>query len=185
MDYALLTNHRSWENSGSGIAAHVLLAPMIWFTPNVGIKSPVAPFVNAGDGITIKTAHSFITGKGFLYFALAPQKNQLNVPVIGDPGFNKQNQEADIFIPGNTPALHETYQTLMNVPLIVLVKDSNCKADIGYFQLGCDCEGAFLGGPYATGTTKDGVKGFNAKITYDGPVQFYNVTGGPLILADA
>ena len=183
MDYSLLKNMRSWTNSGSGIAAHVLIAPMSWFVPNTGIKSPVAPFTVAGDGITVKVPHEFQAGKGFLYFALAPQKNQLDVPVVGDPGFTKQNQEATIFIPGNTPALHETYQTLMNVPCIVLVKESNCKADL-YFQLGCDCEGAFIGGPFNTGTTKDGVKGFNAKVTYDGPVQFYVVPGGPSILAD-
>lgn len=183
MDYNLLKNLRTWENSGSGIAAQLLIAPMTWFVPNTGIKSPVAPFATAGDQITIKEAHEFIDGKGFIYFALARGKNQLDVPIVGDPGFTKQNQEATVFIPGNTPDLHAIYQTLMNVPSIALVKDSNCKADL-WMQLGCDCEGAFLGGPFNTGTTQDGVKGFNAKVVYDGAVQFYQPGTSPLVLAD-
>jgi len=180
MDYSKLTNLRSWTNSGSGIAAFALIAPMEWFVPNTGISSPVAPFTNLGDSVQITTPHTFITGKGFIYFALAPQKNQLQAPTVGNVGFNKQNQEATIFIPGNDPALHETWQTLMNTPLIALVKDSNCKANL-YFQLGCDCEGAFLSGSYDTGTSQSGEKGFNAKLTYDGPIMFYNVVGGPEI----
>lgn len=183
-DYSKLTNLRSWQNSGSGIAAFALIAPMEWFVTPDGIKSPVAPFTDLGDAVTIKTAHAFIAGKGFLYFALAPQKNQLDAATVGDVGFNKQNQEATIFVPGNDAALHESFQTLINVPLIALIKDSACKADL-YFQLGSDCEGAFLSGAYATGTSKDGVKGYNAKLNYDGPIQFYQVTGGPEVFVPA
>lgn len=183
MDYSLLTNKRQWTNTNSGIAAMALIAPFDWFVPDTGIKSPLAPFTTAGDGITIKTPHEFIIGKGFLFFSLAIQKNQLDAPVSGDPGFYKQTQEATIFIPGSDPALHETFQTLMNTKLIVLVKDSTCKLNM-YYQLGCDCEPAILGGAFNTGTTKDGVKGFNAKVIYDGPPQFYIVEGGPAILAD-
>lgn len=184
MDYSLIKNKRSWSNSESGIAAHALIAPLDFFLANTGLKSPVAPFNVAGDGITIKTPHEFKDGKGFIYFALAPQKNSLSAPISGDLGFYKQNQEAAIFIPGSDPAIHETYQSLVNVPLIMLVKDSKLCSDKRYLQLGTQCEPAFLGGAFNTGTTKDGVKGFDVKVNYDGPIMYYIVDGGPQILAD-
>ena len=183
MDYSLIKNQRSWTNSESGIAAFAAIAPLAFFETN-GIKSPVAPFNNAGDGITIKDPHVFKDGKGFIFFALAPQKNSLTAPISGDLGFYKQNQEATIFIPGSNPAIHETYQSLVNVPLIVLVKDSRFCGDNQYMQLGTQCEPAFLGGSFDTGTTKDGVKGFNVKVNYDGPIMYYVVEGGPVYLAD-
>ena len=185
MDYSLITNQRSWSNSESGIAAHALIAPVSFFVTNTGIKSPVAPFTSAGDSVTIKTPHEFQAGKGFIYFALAPQKNSLTAPISGDLGFYKQNQEATIFIPGSNPIIHEIYQGLVNVPLIVLVKDSKLCSDKEYLQLGTMCEPAFLGGAFNTGTTKDGVKGFDVKVNYDGPIMYYIVDGGPEILPES
>lgn len=182
MDYSNLKNLPTWNNSGAGIAAQVLVAPVTWFATN-GIKAPVGPFTVLGDQVQIKTAHEFIDGKGFLKIACAQKKNKLDANVTGDPGFVKQTQEANVYFPGNTPQLHETYQALMNVPCIVLVKDSNCAADL-WMQLGCDCEGAFLGGPWNSGTSGDAAKGFSATFIYDGPVMFYNVAGGPAILPD-
>jgi len=184
MDYSLIRNQRAWSNSDSGIASHALIAPVSFFVPDTGLKNPVAPFNTAGDGITIKTPHEFNAGKGFIYFALAPQKNSLTAPISGDLGFYKQNQTATIFIPGSNPAIHETYQSLVNVPLIVLVKDTNVCTLKQYLQLGTSCEPAFLGGSFDTGTTKDGVKGFNVQVSYDGPIQYYIVDDGPEILAD-
>ena len=176
-------NLRTYENAGSGIAAFALLAPYTWFTTPGGIKAPLAPFTAPGDSITIKTAHDFITDKGFIYVALAPQKNELDANSVGDVGFNKQVQEATLFFPGSNPALHETFQQLLNVPLIALVKDSNCGAGL-YYQLGCDCEYAYISGGFKSGFSNAGVKGYTAKLNYDGGVQFYQVTGGPEILAD-
>lgn len=181
MDYSLIQNMRKWTNSESGIAAHALIAPLDFFTT---LKSPVAPFNALGDQITIKSPHVFKTDKAFLWFQLAPQKNSLTAPISGDMGFHKQNQEATIFIPGSNPEIHEIYQSLVNVPLIVLVKDSTKCAENSYMQLGSECEPAFLGGSFSTGTTKDGVKGFDVKVNYDGPVMYYIVTGGPEIMAD-
>lgn len=184
MNYSLIKNQRSWSNSESGIAAHALIAPLSFFVPGTGLKNPVAPFAAAGDGITIKVAHEFNANKGFIFFALAPQKNSLTAPISGDLGFYSQNVEATIFIPGSNPAIHETYQSLVNVPLIVLVKDTKICSAKQYIQMGTECEPAFLGGSFDTGTTKDGVKGFNVKVNYDGPIQYYIVTDGPELLVD-
>ncbi|HVZ97973.1 MAG TPA: hypothetical protein VG847_13920 [Chitinophagaceae bacterium] len=182
MDYSNLRNLRVWSNGGAGIAPFALVAPFSYFATN-GIKSPQAPFAALGDQVKITTAHQFLEGKGWLYYILAPAKNKLDIDVVGDPGFVKQSQTANLYFPGNSPELHETYQALLNVPCIVLVKDSNCAANL-YMQLGCDCEGAYLGGPWNSGTSKDSAKGFSATFTYDGPAMFYAPDPTSAIMAD-
>jgi hypothetical protein len=170
------------QNVASGIAELILLAPVKSFETD-GIKTPVAPFTEPGDEITIKDAHVFKSGKAFTKFQLAPQKNSLNIGTHGEVGLLGQNQEATIFIPGNYAQAHETVKHLLNTPLIALVKDSNCAADL-WMQLGCDCQFAWINPNFTTGTSKDGVKGYEVKVTYDGGPQIYSVAGGPEIQDD-
>lgn len=174
------TNLIDTPNRKPGIAEFALLAPVGWFAAD-GIKSPVAPFASPGDSITIKTPHEFLEDKAFLKYDLAPQKNQLDGKTIGDLGFNSLSFEATIFLPGSSPAQHENIQNILNVKLIALVKDSNCGSNM-YYQLGCDCTFAYLTVDFSTGTTNNGVKGFNGKLIYDGAIQFYAVDGGPELL---
>lgn len=167
----------TWQNSTSGIADYVLLAPVSFFDVD-GIKCPEAPFTNPGDEVKILTAHTFLSGKGFIRVALAPEKNQLNAKTIGDKGFQKLDFELDIFVPGSYADVHELIKNLINTPLIAIVKDSNCGADILY-QLGCDCVYAYASFDFSTGTNNQGVKGYNGKITYqNGYIQQY-AAGAP------
>lgn len=168
------------KNTRSGVAEQLLLAPVSWFDVN-GIKAPVAPFTNQGDSITITTAHTFLTGKAFVKMQLAPQKNKLDLTTVGDLGLSRQNGSIDIFVPGSYAEVHEQMQAFLNQPLIALIKDAECAADLWY-QFGNDCTYAWLTFDFSTGTTKDGVKGFSGKVTFDGSLQIYNVTGGPLTL---
>lgn len=166
------------QNVKSGVAEFVLIAKKSWFAVN-GIKAPLAPFTNPGDSITIKTPHEFkyITGSAgpkymFTHYQLAPQKNKLDIKTKGDLGTNGQNSEVEIFIPGSYAEVHERVRDLLNQPLIVIVKDSTCAANLNY-QLGCDCQFAWLTGDFTTATTKDGAKGYTCKIMYDDGAQFY------------
>lgn len=181
MGYAY-TNLKSPKNTGSGVSDFILLAPVADFEEG-GIKCPVAPFAAPGDEVTIKTAHVFLAGKAFVKYALAPEKNKLDAKTIGEKGFQKLDQEIDIFVPGSYAELHEAMKNWLNTPLIALVKDSECGADLWY-QLGCDCVYAYLSVDFSTGTTKDGIKGYNGKVTYvGGSILLYNVAGGPAIAA--
>jgi hypothetical protein len=155
------------KNVASGIAELVLLAPKGWITT---LAAPTAPFTNAGDEITITGDHVFIATKGFAKHQLAPQKNSLEIKTRGDIGMNGQHQEAKLFLPGSYAEVHEQMKNLLNTPLVALVKDSSCGADM-YYQLGCDCTSAWMTCDFTTGTTKDGVKGYMATIIYDdGPL---------------
>lgn len=175
-------NLKTPQNISSGIADYVLLAPVSDFTDD-GIKCPIAPFNNPGDEVKIKTAHQFNAGKAFAKFLLAPEKNELNAKTIGDLGFQKLDFELKIFIPGSYAEAHEAVKNIINTPLIVLVKDSNCPANMWY-QLGCDCQYAWAKFDFSTGTTKQGNKGYDGTITYqNGYIQMY-AAGNPPVLAD-
>jgi hypothetical protein len=176
------TNLVTPVNTGSGISEYVLLAPVTDFAVN-GIKCPAAPFTNVGDQITISVPHEFKAGRAFARVALAPEKNELMAKTIGDTMFQKLDFEMKLFFPGSYKELHEAVANYINQPLIALVKDSNCPANMWY-QLGCDCTAAYLKGDFSTGTTKNGVKGYEVTITWQNPyVQLYDVVGGPEELA--
>lgn len=175
-------NLRKPKNVISGVADFILIAPVYDFEVD-GIKCPVAPFTDPGDEVTIKEDHVFKAGRGFAYFALAPEKNQLTGKTIGDKGFNKLDIEDDIFIPGSYVEVHEAVKNFLNTPCIALHKDADCAADM-YYQLGCDCVFAYLTVDFSTGTTKDGNKGYAGKISYQqGYIQVYK--GAVSILADS
>ena len=171
----------NYSNVTSGISEYVLAAPVSWFAAD-GIKTPVAPFTNQGDSIKIVTAHVFETDKAFFKMQLAPGKNKLDMKTAGDIGLSKMTTEVEVFIPGSYVEVHEQVRNLVNTPLIVLVKDCDCVNET-FYQLGCDCMYAWMTAEFSTGTTKDGVKGYTAKITFDGPLFVYDVTGGPEVLA--
>lgn len=162
MSYAV-KNLLTPKNNSSGLAEVVLVAPKSWITT---LEVPTAPFTNQGDEITIAGDHVFAASKGFAQFQCAPQKNQLDIKPKGDLGSNGQITEVSIFLPGSYAEAHEQVRNLMNTPLVVLVKDSNC-ADELYYQLGCDCMGAYLTGEFKSGTSKDGAKGYTCNITFD------------------
>ena len=169
------------KNVTSGIADFLVLAPVRDFDVD-GIKCPEAPFPAPGDEVKVKTAHTFLAGKSFKKFACAPQKNQLSAKTIGDLGFQKLDFEAKFFIPGSYAEAHEAVKNLMNEPLIAMVRDSECAEEMWY-QLGCDCVFAYAKFDFSTGTTKDGIKGYDATITYQsGFVQLYTVVGGPQLV---
>lgn len=169
------------QNTDSGIADFALIAPVRDFEEN-GIKCPAAPFTDPGDRVKIKQNHVFKDGKAFAKFLLAPESNQLEGTSIGDLGYKKLDQKATILVPGSYAELHEAAKEILNVPLIVLLKDSNCPANM-YYQLGCDCVYAWASNSFGTGTTADGKKGYTIEISYkQGYIQLY--TGAVNVLAD-
>jgi hypothetical protein len=181
MSNYVFQNLKNAQNIDSGIADFLLLAPVRDFATD-GIKCPTAPFTEPGDEVKIKQDHVFKDGKGFAEYLLAPESNQLQASTIGDIGFKKLDQQLTILIPGSYAELHEAAKNILNVPLIVLAKDSNCPANMHY-QLGCDCVYAWASNEFGTGTTRDGKKGYTITINYlQGYIQLY--TGAIQRLAD-
>lgn len=165
--YAHLNDPR---HTGSGIAPHVLIAPISWLT---AIAKPI-PSSTPGSEVTIATAHTFKAGGyGWLRYLLSPEKNSYTAEAIGDKGHQKFNHSAKIFIPGSYDEVHEQLKLLKNVPLLALVKDADCDAAL-YYQLGNGCMSAWLTTQFMTGTTVEGVKGYETEITFQSEfVQLY------------
>lgn len=180
MSRAAYTNLSKPRNTTSGIAEHAWLAfaddlQTIQCPPATGTKE---------DRYTIKTAHVFKDAANkFMKFKLVPGKNSLAMQSAGDTGLQRVTSTITILVPGSYKEAHATIQDMINQPLIVLVKDSECAAN-QFYQLGCDCEGAYLSQNFTTGTTVDGVKGYECTITYSGAFAYYEVEGGPDTLAD-
>lgn len=146
-------------NTQSGVAEFFLLAPTTAFTAD-GIKCPEAPFTNPGDEVTVRSPHVFNALEGFIKVLLAPEKNQIMLETVGNKGFQKFEQKLEAFIAGSYAEVHEAIKNWLNKPMILLVKDSNCEANIWY-QLGCECEATYMTASFGTGTSREGDKGYN------------------------
>lgn len=171
------------QNQGSGVADYLLIAPVSDFTDN-GIKCPEAPFSAPGDEIKIKSPHVFKPGRAFAKWFLATEKNKIDGATLGDKGFQKLDLTLEAMLPGSYAEQHEAVKNIINVPLIVLIKDSNCAANLWY-QLGCDCVYAWATTSFTTGTTREGNKGYMIQLNYlGGYVQLYDVPGGPEVLSE-
>lgn len=144
------------KNIRSGIAEYFLLAPVRWFAEG-GLKD-VLPGTNI-----ITDTHEFIFGKGFIKILAAPGRNAYACNSVGDPGFTSLQPVLNAFVPGSYPEMHETVKYLLNTPVVVLVKDANCSANILY-QLGSSSDAAWVEANFDTGTTNNGSKGTPVKI---------------------
>ncbi len=144
------------RNTTSGVADFFLVAPVAHFED---VKCPEAPFTNPGDEVKIRKPHEFVVGKGFIKVLLAPEKNKIDFETVGDKGFQKFNGKFTGFIAGSYAELHEAIKNWINKPMILLAKDSNCDENLWY-QIGCDCEAAYMTCTFGTSTTNEGVKGY-------------------------
>lgn len=159
-------------NIQSGIGEILLIAPVSYFKGG-GIKSPKPPFLFDGAEVVIFEDHEFLEGKKWVEIIFAPEKNKLEANAIGDKGFMKFDQSITGMIPGSYSLQHEQIKNWLNVPLIALVRDSNCPANM-YYQIGSECVPAYMTATFGTGTTAEGNKGYEVKISStNGYVQIY------------
>jgi hypothetical protein len=159
-----MTNLNSPQNIGSGVADYLLFAPAEHF-------AEIAEIID--DGVIIENDHAFKPDRGFIHINLAPFKNEITAATIGDMGSQQQDQQLKVFIPGSYAELHETIKNMNNTALIALIKDSNCSADLWY-QFGNSCRFAYISANFSTGTTRDGVKGYDVLVKFINPhIQIY------------
>lgn len=164
------------RNIFSGVAEGVYIASRHSFAPD-GIKKPLPKKVVVAETHEFQTAND-----GFIYAQLAPQKNSITSSSIGELGGQQMQHELKVFFPGSYEEVHETVADLLNDPLIVLIKDSNCAAGF-YYQLGNCCVGAWMKSQFTTGTTSEGVKGYELTIvSWSRSIVMY--TGGVQVKED-
>lgn len=170
------------QNTESGVAEYALLAPYSWFDT---LATPVNDGT-PGSSITSTAAHTFKAGdnNGFLKFQLAPDKNSLGGNPVGDKALRKMNVQATIFVPGSYAIAHEQIQRLLNVPLIVLIKDGDCSQNM-FYQLGNSCKQAYINPTFTTGTDADGNKGYNVVIDAATKILIHTPAAAPTVFTPA
>jgi len=156
------------QNSGSGVADQFLFAPISAFAAS-GIKGPTltaSPGTPVpGEETTITDAHTFVTGEGFIRVLCSPFKNNLTAAAIGETGSMKLNPKLEVVVPGSYAVQHEFFKNGMNIPGIILIKDSLCEANM-YYQIGTSCVyGWMTAVEFTTGSNKDGQKAY--KVTFE------------------
>lgn len=155
---------------GSGLADIALWAPLTSFDTN-GVQVPNAFGVATTNAelVSILSDHVFLLDHGFIKLQAASGKVSLEAKLVGDPGSKKVMQQAKVFIAGSDPDLHAQIMLMMNQPSVWLFKDPDCN-DPQYYQLGSECVGATLvDGTFSTGTTRDGVKGWEFTVEFPSP----------------
>ena len=164
------TDIQTTANRASGVADFFYWAAVSEFATN-GIQCPPSPMDATTNAalVTISTDHVFQLDKGFHRINGSTGKNNLEANITGEAGSLKFMKTVKVFIPGSDAELHSQISQMLNQPMIVLIKDSNCASNVWY-QLGCDCEWAFIEpqGGFKTGTNKDGVKGYELTISCPG-----------------
>lgn len=155
-------------NTGMGVSDLVYFAPIDYFTTIQKPTLPLTPEVpELADLVSINTAHTFEAGKGFIKAMSAPYKNQMTGASIGEVGSRKFDLNFEAFLAGSDAELHGMIAQLNNQPVILLVPD-DCGSGFAY-QIGSECNPAYLSAEWATGTTKDGQKGY--KLTFNTPAK--------------
>lgn len=178
------------SNKASGLADFFYWAPVNSFDTN-GIQCTPTQ-ANAADNaslVKISVSHVFKTDYGFLRVNCAPFKNNIESNLVGDAGSMKVMNQLKVFVPGSYADVHAQIKLMLNEPMIVLVQDSNCEEQL-FYQLGCECAAAYIvAGGFKSGTSKDGVKGYEITIEYPaasvvlyaGAITFPSVdTGNPV-----
>ncbi len=178
----------------TGIGQILFVAPLYSFT---SVKEPKPPFLFDGASVVIFETHEFLPSAGFIQLLLMPNKNDFNAKTGGEVGSQYFNQDIKCLIPGSYAEAHELLKNLINIPLIALVKDVDCHAGFMY-QIGSACEPAYLSTDFATGTTRDGIKGYTATVSarksfvqlYEGQIHLINgntilnTEGGVVIITE-
>lgn len=165
----------------SGIAEKIYIAPKRWFAPN-GIAVPAPPYDVPGKEVLIRMNHVFAhEDYGFLQMQLPPDKNAYEARPVGQRETLKLEHTVNFFLAGTHSILHETLKNMLNEPFIVLVRDSTCEGKM-FYQLGNPVDYAWLQPEWTTGTTAEGVKGYNCRFGWVSE-SIYIYQGMPQVIA--
>lgn len=157
----------------TGINKTFWFAPKSWFD---SIKESTTN-TNPGDTVTITTAHTFDTGKGWVECNFTDDTAEILAETIGD---NVDSQSLapvlNGFLGGLTPENTEIVQALIQgEEVLILVQDCNLSSGT-YIQLGCKCSGMYVKAKLSTGKRSGGVKGWELEFKGYCNINFYTST---------
>lgn len=158
------------KNIDPGYSNTVWVAPLSWFAI---LQEPVLPGVAAGDTVTIKLAHTFTVGKGFLKFRCAPDSTGGDGSFVGIPGALRPKFDPTMTLLGDSPELFEQLKEIANEDLIILMKNATCPEG-QVIQFGCDCSPCSLRtAPFTSGKTNEDQGAKKWELTFNAPCKYF------------
>ncbi|SKD10099.1 hypothetical protein SAMN05660461_5999 [Chitinophaga ginsengisegetis] len=153
------------KNTMPGYTNQAWLAPKSAFT----LLQEPAPAAGAalGEEVTIKVAHTFPVGEGFIQVYCAPKSVEAPATLIGADGSKRFKWEPKILLLGDSAALLAQILLLANDDLILLLKDATCPGG-QILQFGCSCTPSQVSaGTFTSSNTGDetGQKGYALTLT--------------------
>lgn len=172
MDYIDYDGIQAASNK-TGFKKDFWFAPKSWF---LSIKESTTSAA-AGDTVTVSTAHTFNTGKGWVKAVLTEDTTELDSETIGD-NVDSQNMNVVLkgFLAGLTAVNTEIVKALIQgEEVLVMLQDCNLAATT-YIQLGNSISGLTCKATMTGGKRSGGVKGWNLEFRgFDG-ILFYTST---------
>lgn len=168
-------NYKKPVGAKPGYSPNAFIAPLSWFAE---IQEPVAstPTQLVGDKFTIATSHTFLEDKGAIAVYCAPKSVEGAGEIVGEQLAKRFRWTPKIIIPGDSAALLELIDGVLNEPVLLFLKGAEC-GTTGYIQFGCDCDPAvFDAGSFASGTSAEGRKQYEltmeafCKFFYNGTI---------------
>jgi hypothetical protein len=150
----MLQNLKYPRNIASGTGEIVYIALQSWFDT---IAKP------EGAGMAITESHVFHSDKGFLQLQCAPEKNSAAGKSSGEIGLTNKQFLIQGFVAGSYIEQHSLMRSLLNKSLIVIAPDANDPSI--FYQVGSEDFPAYIKPDFASGSTKDGVKGYAIEAT--------------------
>lgn len=162
-----------YQNTKPGYSRRAWLLPLSWIqtiAQNVGNAA-------AGDRFTIDDSHIPLVNKGAVAVMCSPKSIEAPADMIG-PQLGKDFQyHPKIFIPGDTAALLDMVNGVLNDDVLLFIEDiENCKTGgTQYIQFGSKCDPCIVSaGTFASGQVGgDTLKGY--ELTFETTAKyFYN-----------
>lgn len=152
------------ENADPGYSPNAGIALLTSFEPG-GIKVPVASVPQvAGDKKTIKTSHEFAEDEGIIAVYCAPKGVEGDAELVGEQLAKRFKWMPKITIVGDSAALLETVEGILNSRFLLFVKDAECGTN-EYIQFGSECNPCIVdAGSFKSGTSADGRKQYEFTI---------------------
>jgi hypothetical protein len=158
--YAKITRGTAVDFATGGYKNVALFCPKADF---LALQAPDPAATALGDQVTIDTAHTFTSPKGFISHATKTHTVTGKAGTVGEDGASELEWTYVFVILGDNASTQEQMQNQLNDELIYLFKDADCLEN-QYVQLGNDCVSPTVSVEFDGKTTKEGKKEYTVTV---------------------
>lgn len=161
-NYGNIVRNTNPEADGGGYKNVILMARRADF---LAIQKPTPTPTELGDSLSIATAHTFTSPKGFYSWDAKQHSVTLKSSSVGDDGAREQEWSGEFIILGDNASTDEQLRRTLNDDIILLLKEASCIGTDSYIQLGDECVAPTFSVEFDGKTTKEGKKEYKVTVT--------------------